>query len=65
MGASVLVCGAVFDGVSEELGDRTEILVRDGRIADIARSVDRPDGAEVVDSPSARSVRDSSTRTCT
>jgi imidazolonepropionase-like amidohydrolase len=49
MSASVLVCGAVFDGVSEEPGDPAEILVRDGRIAAIARSVDRPDGAEVID----------------
>jgi imidazolonepropionase-like amidohydrolase len=49
MSASVLVCGAVFDGVSEETGGRAEILVRDGRIDDIGRSVDRPDGAEVID----------------
>jgi imidazolonepropionase-like amidohydrolase len=44
----VLVCGAVFDGVSEDIGARAEILVRDGRIAAIG-SVDRPDGAEVID----------------
>jgi imidazolonepropionase-like amidohydrolase len=49
VGASVLICGAVFDGVSEELGGPAEILVRDGEIAAIARSVDRPDGAEVID----------------
>lgn len=47
--ASVLVCGAVFDGVSEEPGGRTEILVRDGLIAEIGRSVDHPDGAEMID----------------
>ena len=44
----MLVCGAVFDGVSEELG-AGEILVRDGLISEIGRSVDRPDGAEVID----------------
>jgi|SRR5689334_19860968 len=47
--ASALVCGTVFDGVSGELGGRTEILVRDGLIAEIGRSVDRPDGAEMID----------------
>jgi hypothetical protein len=41
--------GAVLDGVSGKLGDRTEILVRDGLIAEIGRSVDRPDGAEMID----------------
>ena len=49
MGSSVLVCGAVFDGVSEEPGGRAEILVHDGRIAAIDRSVEHPDGAEVID----------------
>jgi imidazolonepropionase-like amidohydrolase len=47
--ASVLVCGAVFDGISEELRGRTEILVREGLISGVADSVDRPDGAEVID----------------
>lgn len=41
--------GAVLDGVSGKLGDGTEILVRDGLIAEIGRSVDRPDGAEMID----------------
>src|SRR5581483_7158563 len=47
--ASLLVCGAVFDGVSEELGGRTEILVRDGLILEIGHSVNHPDDAEVID----------------
>lgn len=47
--ASVLVCGAVFDGVSEQLGERAEILVRDGVISEIGRSVARPDDAQVID----------------
>lgn len=40
--ASVLVCGAVFDSVSDDLGGRTEILVRDGLISEI-RSPDDGD----------------------
>ena len=47
--ASVLVCGAVFDGISEELRGRTEILVREGLISEIGDSVDRSDGAKVID----------------
>jgi imidazolonepropionase-like amidohydrolase len=49
MASCVLVCGAVFDGVGQEAGGRAEILVRDGRIAAIDRSVEHPDGAEVLD----------------
>jgi imidazolonepropionase-like amidohydrolase len=47
--ASLLVCGALFDGVSEELAGRTEILVRDGAIAEVGRSVQRPADADVID----------------
>ncbi len=49
MRASVLVCGAVFDGSSEELTPGCEILVREGRIAEMGRSVTRPHDAEVID----------------
>ena len=49
VGTSVLVCGAVFDGISDELGSAAEILVRDGVIAEIARSVKHPADAEVID----------------
>ena len=45
----MLVCGAVFDGVSKELRGGTEILVRDGVISDIGDSLSHPDGAEVID----------------
>ena len=45
----MLVCGAVFDGVSEQLRKGVQILVRDGLIAEIGRSVDRPRDAEVID----------------
>jgi len=49
VGTCVLVCGAVFDGVAEELSGPTEIVVRDGRIAAMERTVEHPDGAEVLD----------------
>ena len=49
MSASVLVCGGVFDGISEEIRGRTEILVREGLISEIGDSVDRPDGAQMID----------------
>ncbi|MBF6612216.1 MAG: hypothetical protein IVW55_03725 [Chloroflexi bacterium] len=45
----VLVCGKVFDGVSDTLAGPAEILVQDNRIAEIARSVERPPGAWVLD----------------
>ena len=47
--AWVLVCESVFDGVSGELGGRTEISVNDGVIVEIGPSVSRPEGAEVID----------------
>ncbi len=43
------MCGAVFDGVSEEITGPKQILVRDGLIAEIGTAVSRPDGAELVD----------------
>ena len=41
MSATVLVCGKVFDGASEELTGPAEILVEGNRIASIGRSVNR------------------------
>ena len=49
MGAYVLVCGKVFDGLSDALTGPAEILVEDNRIARIARSMGRPPGARVID----------------
>ena len=49
MSATVLVCGNVFDGSSEELSGSAEILVEGNRIASIGRSVNRPPGAQVID----------------
>jgi imidazolonepropionase-like amidohydrolase len=49
MSATVLVCGKVFDGVSEELTGPAEILVKGNRIASVGRSVNRSPGVQVID----------------
>jgi imidazolonepropionase-like amidohydrolase len=49
MSAMVLVCGKVFDGVSDRLTGPAEILLDDNRIAAMGQSVPRPDGAQVID----------------
>lgn len=49
MNAIVLVCGKMFDGVSERLTGPVEILVEGNRIASVGRSVHRPSGARVID----------------
>jgi imidazolonepropionase-like amidohydrolase len=49
MSATVLVCGKVFDGVSEQLTGPAEILVEGNRIASIGRSVNRSLGVQVID----------------
>ncbi len=49
MNATVLVCGEMFDGASEGLTGPVEILIEGNRIASVARSVDRPTGAQVID----------------
>ena len=49
MSATVLVCGRMFDGTSEELTGPKEISVEGNRITSIGRSVERPRGAEVID----------------
>jgi imidazolonepropionase-like amidohydrolase len=49
MSAVVLVCGNVFDGISDNLTGPAEILVEGDRIAKVERSVGRPPGARVID----------------
>lgn len=46
---AVLVCGNVFDGVSEGLSGSGEILVQDGKSTEVAEEVNPPPDAEVVD----------------
>lgn len=55
MSATVLICGSVFDGVSESLIGPSEILVEGNRISSIGRSVEKPPGARIIDL-SARTV---------
>lgn len=55
MSGIVLLCGRMFDGVSETLSGPMEILVEKNRITSVGRSVERPAGAEVIDL-SARTV---------
>ncbi len=49
MSATVLVCGNMFDGSSEELSGPAEILIGGNRIASIGPSVNRPPGALIID----------------
>ena len=49
MNAVVLLCGNVFDGLSDALTGPAEILVEGNRISRIERSVGRPPGAWVID----------------
>lgn len=49
MSVTVLVCGNMFDGSSEELSGPAEILIEGNRIASIGRSVNRPPGAQLID----------------
>ena len=45
----VLVCGNVFDGLSDSLTGPAEILIEGNRISKVERSVGRPPGARVID----------------
>lgn len=49
MTAVVLICGKVFDGVSDALTGPTEILVEGNRITEMERSVSQPHGAQMID----------------
>jgi hypothetical protein len=46
MSVVVLVCGNVFDGISNTLAGPAEILVEGNRIPRIERSVGRPQRAQ-------------------
>jgi imidazolonepropionase-like amidohydrolase len=47
--STVLVCGNIFDGTSDDSRGPGEILVEDDRIVEVADSVGRPAGSEVID----------------
>ena len=49
MSATVLLCGNLFDGVSETLSGPMQVLVEGNRITSVGRSVERPPSAQVID----------------
>src|ERR1700739_4663829 len=49
MAKMVIVCGKLFDGLSDAMPGPTEILIEDAAIAEVSNSVGRPGDAKVVD----------------
>jgi len=49
MAKTVIVCGKLFDGLSDTVRGPAEILIEDDSIAEVSNSVGRPSGAKVVD----------------
>lgn len=49
MAKTVIVCGKLFDGLSDTIRGPAEILIEDDSIAEVSNSVGRPSGAKVVD----------------
>lgn len=49
MSTVILLCGRLFDGVSDHLSGPAEILISGNRIASIARTMNRPSDAQVID----------------
>ncbi len=49
MTKTVVICGRLFDGVSDALREGMEIRVEDGVIVEVSAAVGRPSGARVID----------------
>jgi len=49
MAKTVILCGKLFDGLSDTIRGPAEILIEDDSIAEVSNSVGRPSGAKVVD----------------
>lgn len=49
MSMIILLCGKMFDGLSEALTGPVEVLIENNRITKVERSVGRPPGAQLVD----------------
>jgi imidazolonepropionase-like amidohydrolase len=49
MAKTVVLCGKLFDGLSDTIRGPAEILIEDDAIAEVSNSVGRPDGAKIVD----------------
>jgi imidazolonepropionase-like amidohydrolase len=49
MAKMVVICGKLFDGISDALRERMEIRIEDGTIAEVSAAVGRPSDARVID----------------
>jgi imidazolonepropionase-like amidohydrolase len=49
MAKTIVLCGKLFDGLSDTIRGPAEILIEDDAIAEVSNSVGRPGGAKVVD----------------
>jgi imidazolonepropionase-like amidohydrolase len=49
MTKTVVVCGKLFDGLSDTIRGPSEILIEDDTISEVSNSVGRPGGAKVLD----------------
>lgn len=49
MDTTLLMCGKLFDGVTETLQEQMEILVTGDTIAEVGRHLPRPEGCRVID----------------
>jgi imidazolonepropionase-like amidohydrolase len=49
MAKTVIVCGKLFDGLSDAMRGPMEILIEEAAIAEVSNSVGRPADAKVVD----------------
>src|SRR5689334_25161153 len=49
MPKTVIVCGKLFDGLSDTVSGPTELLIEDDVIAEVSASVGRPSDAKVLD----------------
>ena len=45
----LILCDRLFDGVSSRVTGPTQVLVRDGRIAEVGPAIQAPPGAERID----------------
>ncbi len=49
MAKTVIICGKLFDGLSETLLGPREVLIEDDKIVEVSGSVGRPSGAKAID----------------
>jgi hypothetical protein len=49
MAKTIVLCGKLFDGLSDTIRGPSEILIEDDTISEVSNSVGRPGGAKVLD----------------